>query len=390
MKCDSLLIEDYVEGFLEANELEKLEAHLQTCKSCQNEYQQLRKEQQTLFAQLNTPIIKHSSQADLIMQLIQTNTKRKKLWHSLKISVISAAVLFLSFGFYYWNRMPSEVAQPIDEPAELIEPNSGDQEVLKTSEQNQKPSLDAPFLDVSIEQVVNDGENMDIEFRVKFNDENQRYYENLYSQMLTRYEYDEFLNPPIDKMEDFFFGEVRINVHFALKNDAGELIAGHRLKEKPLINSSSSGRGTNVLGEMIYSVSVPSYTKSTVLEVFAMEKIVHNLNETQVNPQQPQPFQFENAEYTVDSIEIENNSLHIQISTEGEPKIRPMGWNIVIDNRLVVADRNSSKFDEKRTNNRTIYRAQFNDLQNIPNTFKIVPSTVKITEEIDPIRLKLN
>ena len=117
---------------------------------------------------------------------------------------------------------------------------------------------------------------------------------------------------------------------------------------------------------------------------------MHNLNETQVNPQQSQPFQIENAEYTVDSMEIENNSLHIQISTEGEPKIRPMGWNIVIDNRLVVADRNSSKFDEKRTNNRTIYRAQFNDLQNIPNTFKIVPSTVKITEEIEPIRLKLN
>ena len=85
MKCDSLLLEDYVEGFLEANELQKLEAHLQTCKSCQNEYQQLRNEQQILFAQLNTPIIKHSSQADLIMQHIQTNTKRKKLWHSLKL-----------------------------------------------------------------------------------------------------------------------------------------------------------------------------------------------------------------------------------------------------------------------------------------------------------------
>lgn len=388
MRCDSLILEDYVEGFLEANELQKLEAHLQTCKSCQNEYQQLRNEQQTLFAQLNTPIIKHSSQADLIMQRIQTNTKRKKLWHSLKISVISAAVLVLSFGLYYWNRMPSEVTQPIDEPMEFIEPNSGVQEGIKTGEEN--PSLDAPFLDVSIEQVVDNGENMDIEFRVKFNDENQRYYDNLYSQLLTRYEYDEFLNPPIDKMEDHFFGEVRTNVHFALKNDAGELIAGHRLKEKPLIYSSSSGRGTNVLGEMIYSVSVPSYTNPSVLEVFAMEKIVHNLNETQVNPQQQQPFQFENAEYTVDSVEIENNSLHIQISTEGVPKIRPLGWNIVLDNRLVVADGNSSKFDKKRTNNRTIYKAQFKYFQEIPSSFKIVPSTVEIIEEIEPIRLELN
>lgn len=388
MKCDSLLLEDYVEGFLEADEVQKLEAHLQTCKSCQNEYQQLRNEQQSLVTQLNTPIIKYSSQADLIMQRIQTNTKRKKSWNSLKISVMSAAVLLLSFGLYYWNRMPSEVAQPIDEPTEVIVPSSGDQEELKKGEQNS--GLDAPFLDVSIEQVVDDGENTDIEFRVKFNDENQRYYENLYSQILNRYEYDEFLNPPIDKMEDHFFGEVQTNVQFAIKNDAGELVAGYKLKGKPLINSPVDGRGTNVLGEMIYSISVPSYTKPTVLEVFAVEKHVHNLTETQVNPQQLQPFQFENAEYTVDSVEIENNSLHIQISTEGEPKIRPMGWNIVIDNRLVVADRNSSKFDEKRTNNRIIYTAQFNDIPNIPDTFKIVPSTVKITEEIEPIRLKLN
>lgn len=390
MKCDSLLLEDFVEGFLEANELQKLETHLQTCKSCQNEYKQLRNEQQALYAQLNTPIIKHSSQANLIMQRIQINTKRKKLWHSLKISVISAAVLVLSFGLYYWNRMPSEVAQPIDEPTEFIEPNSGVQERLKTGEQN--PGLDAPFLDVSIEQVVNDGDNIDIEFRVKFNDENQRYYENLYSQILTRYEYDEFLNPPFDKMEDHFFGEVRTRVHFALKNDAGELIgAAHRLMEKPLANTlSTSGKGTNVLGEMIYSVSVPSSTKPTILEVFAMEKNVHNLNETQINHQQLQSFQFENAEYTVDSVEIKNNSLYIQISTEGVPKIKPNGWNIVLDNRLVVADRNSSKFDEKRTNNRTIYTVQFNDLQNIPNTFKIVPSTVKVIEEIEPIRLELN
>lgn len=387
MKCDSLLLEDYVEGFLEANKLQKLEAHLQYCRNCQNEYEQLVNEQKTLFAQLNKPMMKHS-QADFIMQRIQTNTKRKKMWHSLKISVISAAVLVLSFALYYWNRMPSEVAQPIDEPTALIEPNSGEQEGLATGEQN--PSLEAPFLDVSIEQVVDDGDNIEIQFRVKFNDDNQRYYENLYSQILTRYEYDEFLNPPYDKMEDHFFGQVWTKVYFALRNEEGKLIAGRGLNEKPLVDISVSGKGTKVLGEMIYSVSVPSYTKPTIFEVYAMEKNVHNLNEMQVNPQQPQPFQFENTEYTVDSMEIENNSLHIQISTEGEPKIRPTGWNIVLDNRLSVANKSSSQFNGKRTNNRTVYKLQFDGHEQIPSKFKLVPDTVKINKQIEPIVLELN
>ena len=113
MKCDSNLLEDYVEGFLETSDQQKIKTHLQCCEICQSEYEQLINEQKSKFAQLNTPMMTHS-QAEVIMQRIQTNTKRKKSWHTLKMTVISAAVIMLSFALYYWIRTPNELAQPID------------------------------------------------------------------------------------------------------------------------------------------------------------------------------------------------------------------------------------------------------------------------------------
>ncbi|WP_241747110.1 anti-sigma factor family protein [Lysinibacillus sphaericus] len=84
MKCDSNLLEDYVEGFLDEVEQKRMEAHLQCCENCQRNYEQLVNEQKILLAQLNKPMMTHS-QDDAIMQRIQTNTKLKKSWYTLKI-----------------------------------------------------------------------------------------------------------------------------------------------------------------------------------------------------------------------------------------------------------------------------------------------------------------
>ena len=132
---------------------------MQSCKNCQLEYEQLLNEQNTLIAQLNIPRMANS-QADAIMQRIQTNTKYKKSWHTLKMTVISAAVIMLSFVLYYWNRTPNELAQPIDEPTQLMESNSSKQE--EDLEGEQVLDYNEPFLDVSIDKVVENGENYDI------------------------------------------------------------------------------------------------------------------------------------------------------------------------------------------------------------------------------------
>ena len=89
MKCDFNLLEDYVEGFLKEIEQKKVEAHLQSCKKCQNEYKQLLNEQNYLFAQLNKPSMVNS-QANAIMQRIQANTKRKKSWQTVQTGKLVA------------------------------------------------------------------------------------------------------------------------------------------------------------------------------------------------------------------------------------------------------------------------------------------------------------
>jgi len=151
MKCDLLLLEGYVEGFLDTSEQKKMEDHLKCCENCQSEYEQLVNEQKSLYAQLNTPILTNS-QSNIIMQRIQTDSKRKKTWHTLKITIISAAVMMLSFALYYWNRTPNEVAQQINEPLQLVETNSNEPEEFLAGEQ--VLDYNEPFLDVSIEEVV--------------------------------------------------------------------------------------------------------------------------------------------------------------------------------------------------------------------------------------------
>lgn len=386
MKCDLNLLEDYLEGFLEDNEQQKVEAHLQYCKNCQSEYKKLVNEQKTLFAQLNKPMMTHS-QADVIMQRIQTNTKRKKSWHTLKITVISAAVIMISFTLYYWNRTPYEEAQQIDEPTQLAEANS-EQKDLSTVEQ--VPSLNEPFLDVSIDKVVENRDNVDIHFRVKFKDKYQQYYDKLYEQIRTRYQYKESAGQlQLDHTQDDFFGKMRTEIKYAIRNEAGQLIKSTKYLEgeQSMINiSSTSGGGTDVIGETLYTTSVPSHTKPETLEVLAMQANVFSLYETEVSAAQLQPFQFENATYLIDALEIKQDTLHLQISTEGAPEVRAGSWEMVINDRLIVSNRTTVNF----VNNRTVYKLQFDGQQQVPGTFKLVPNTVEIIKQIEPIVLELD
>lgn len=387
MKCNSNLLEDYIEGFLEDSEQQKMEAHLQYCKNCQSEYEQLVNEQKSLFAQLNKPMMTHS-QADFIMQRIQTNTKRKKSWHTLKISVIGAAVIVLSFALYSLNRTPNEVAQQIDEPTQLAEANSREQKDLSVAEQ--VPNLNEPFLDVSINEVVENGDNIDIHFRVKFKDKYQQYYDNLYKEIRTRYQYKVSADPLLLDTHYAFFGKMRSKIEFAIRNEAGQLIIRTKYLpegERPMINiHSSSGRGTDVLGEMIYTTSVPRHTKPATFEVLEMKADVFDLYETEVNAAQLQPFQFENETYIIDALEIKQDILHLQISTEGEPEVRASSWEMVINDRLIASDRANVDF----INNRTVYKLQFDGYEQIPSTFKLVPVTVEIKKQLEPIVLELD
>lgn len=392
MKCDSNLLEDYVEGFLDEVEQKKMEDHLRFCENCQREYEHLLNEQKTLFAQLNEPMMTHSL-GNAIMQRIQANTKRKKSWYSLKITVVSVAVMMLSFAFYYWNRSPIEVAQQFDEPRQLVETKSSEQE--EHLDGKQVLNYDEPFLDVSIDKVVENGENIDIQYRVKFKEQYQRDQDNIYKHHLNKYQYIEVANvPKLDDTQDDFFGNVRSEIRIAIRDEAGQLILttkrdGRDGEQQKISNFSSGGRGTDVLGEMVYRISVPKYTNPATFEVFQMEASVFDLFETEVNTKQLQPFKMNNVTYTIDSLEIKQGTLHLQISTEGDPKVRADGWGLVINDRLIFSNQTNVNNSE-RTNNRTVYKLQFENFEQIPANLKLVPSTVRIKKQIDPIVLDLH
>lgn len=386
MKCEPNLLEDYVEGFLDEDEQKKIEAHLHFCEKCQREFEQLLNEQSMLFAQLNIPKMTNS-QEEAIMQRIYTETKRKKSWYTLKISVISAAVIILSFAFYYWNRTPIKVAQTVDESTQLVETNSSEQEEHLDSKQ--VLNYNEPFLDVSIDKVIENGENIDIHYRVKFKEQYQRDQDNVYKQLLNKYQYIEVANSPkIDEAQDDFFGSVKSNVKFAIRDKEGHLILTTKRidGEQPMLsNFSASGGGTDVLGEMIYTTSIPKYTNPATFEVLQMEAFVFDLFETEVNTAHIQPFQFNNVTYTIDSLEIKQRTLHIAISIEGEPEMLAFDWQLAIDNRLIGYNSASSDY----INNRTVYKLQFENFEQIPAILKLVPSTVMIKKPIDPIVLDL-
>ncbi|WP_341302830.1 hypothetical protein MHB44_11130 [Lysinibacillus sp. FSL H8-0500] len=195
--------------------------------------------------------------------------------------------------------------------------------------------------------------------------------------------------PKLDEAQDDFFGGVKSNVRFAIRDKAGQLILTTKRidEEQPMIsNSSVSGDGTDILGEMIYTTFVPKYTNPATFEVLQMEAFVFDLFETEVNTAHLQPFQFNNVTYTIDSLEIKQQTLHLAISTEGEPEVLPSAWRMEIDNRLI--DFNSASLDY--INNRTVYKLQFENFEQIPTNLKLVPSTVMIKKQIDPIVLDLH
>ena len=161
-----------------------------------------------------------NSQANAIMQRIQANTKRKKSWQTVKMTIVSAAVIMLAFMFYYLNRTPNELAHPIDEPTKLIETSSW-QEELKDDEQIL--DYNEPFLNVSIDKVVENGENYDIHFRVQFKEQYQQNQNNLYKQLLNKYQYIEVANRPKEDAQDNFFGSVSTKVQFAIRDEEGQL-----------------------------------------------------------------------------------------------------------------------------------------------------------------------
>lgn len=389
MKCNSYLLEDYVEGFLEEVERNKMETHLQSCKNCQLEYEQLLNEQKALIAQLNIPRMANS-QADAIMQRIQTNEKHKKSWHTLKMSIISAAVIMLSFVLYSWNRTPNELArQPFDEPTPLTEMNNSVQE--EHLEGEQVLDYNEPFLDVSIDKVEENGENYDIIYRVKFKEHYQQEQNNLYKQLLNKYQNVEVANQPkIEDTQDDFFGSVRSMVKFAIRDEKDQLIlTTWKTKdgEQPLIPEySTSGGGTEILGEMIYTTSVPKYTNPSTFEVLRMEAYVFDLFETDVNTSQLQTFQYNDVTYAIDSVEIDKGSMYVEISTEGKPERVPIYWYIEHNNRLIGFNRG----DHKYIKGRSTYIYEFENFGQIPSNLKLVPANVKKIKQIDPIVLDLH
>ena len=73
MKCNDMLLEDYVEGFLTFDEKDELETHLSNCIKCQQTLENLITEQRLLATTLNETKPKSSLTENLMQEIKQHN-----------------------------------------------------------------------------------------------------------------------------------------------------------------------------------------------------------------------------------------------------------------------------------------------------------------------------
>ncbi|MER2192931.1 MAG: zf-HC2 domain-containing protein [Solibacillus sp.] len=383
MKCDVMLLEDYIEDFLDEQQQQAVEQHLKHCHTCQQQYAQLKQEQQALMEQLNVPMLVES-QAGAIMQQLNVKTKRKTHWQTIQIAVISVAVLFVSFALYYLKKT-DEITEPPNPPIEAIAANDAQEldDIVPEATNNE------PMLKASIDKVVENGEETEIQFRLKLNDTLQEQQNALYQTIRTRYQYKEVDYSQIDHTLDDFYGHVRTSVKFAIRDEQGNLItATKRIEgETPMLNDwSISGDNTDILGESTYTTTVPTNTKPATFEVLHMQAEFFDLYEAEIDNVARQPFEFNGYTYEIDALELTNNGLQLTLSTAGKQDEKSPSWSIVIDNHLYSFTQQKTGYNGERT----VYVIVFENLNEIPDYFKLVPTTAFIEQAVEqPIVLKL-
>ncbi|MGE7023427.1 anti-sigma factor family protein [Solibacillus cecembensis] len=377
MKCNDILLEDYVEGFLNTAEKTELVMHLSSCNKCQQTLENLRAEQRLLATTLNETQLK-SGLTENLMQEIKQQKKIKARRHRYQMMFITAAILMISFTLIATMNKPSQHADVLPpDTSQDIEANQ--QHVADTEEESNTHGIPlhvGPVLDIKIDSVIEKNGMKEITYRANYNEAMQQYSEATLRKLVSTYQLD---------AQEFPLRHWHGLISIAVRNSKNEVVATFEINEKGSIEPiypgvSKYSQATDVLGEGITHFSLPVETDPTTFE------IVGYLAEL---PTFAEPFTFKKNEntsfdylghtYTIYDTQLKDDGLHLSISVDGQPEITPSGWHITFNG---TRQRHITYF--KVENNQTILSVILPGMQTIPDEMTMLPYLGIIQENFKP------
>lgn len=378
MKCNDMLLEDYVEGFLTIAEKTDLETHLSNCIKCQQTLENLITEQRLLTTTLNDIKPKSSLTENLIEEIKQHNEIKARR-HRYKMMFITAAILMISFTLIATMNKPSQHANVLlhDAPKDM---EANEQQAANTKEESNTHSIPlhvGSVLDIKIDSVIEKNGMKEITYRANYNEAMQQYSEATLQKLVSTYQ--------LDAREFPLRGNLHARVSFAVRNSKNEVVAtlymGASESIKPVhVIGSQHYEGTEVFGERITSFSLPIETNPTTFE------IVGYLAQL---PIFAEPFTFKNNEntsfdylghtYTIYDTQLKDDGLHLSISVDGQPEIMPSGWHITFNG---THQHNLTFYNAE--DNQTIINVILPEMQTVPEEMTMLPYLGLIQENFKP------
>lgn len=379
MKCDDMLLEDYVEGFLTGVERMELETHLNTCKQCQQTLENLKTEQRLLFTALNeAPVKKYPTEH--LMQEIKQHKQTKARRQRYKMLFITAAIFMISFTLITTMNQPSQLAD-VPKDLHINEPHT-----TGTAEETNTygiPLNAGPVFEFNIDSVVEKNNMKKITYHVNYNDVMQHYADTTFQKLVNTYELD---------IHDLPYRGLHALVSSAVRNSQNEVIAtfdvGENESIKPIYPTESLySQATEVLGEQIKYFSLPVENDPTTFEILSYFAELPTFTEPIMFKNKTNTtFDYIGHAYTIDDIQLTDDGLQLSISVDGKPDIIPSGWYITFNG---VSQRNVTF--HKIENNQTIITVILPQMKTIPEEMTMLPYLGLIEEKFKPsMSLDLN
>lgn len=377
MTCNDILLEDYVEGFLNTAEKIELETHLSSCNQCQQTLENLRTEQRLLANTLNDTQFK-SSLTENLMQKIKLHRQIKAKRNRYKMMFITAAILMIGFTLISTMDKPSKHADVLlPDTSKEIEANH--QHVSDTKEELNThgiPLNGGPVLDIKIDSVIEKNGMKEITYRTNYNEVMQQYSEATLQKLVSTYHLD---------IQEFPLSGSHALITIAVRNSKNEVVATFDMKGnegiKPIYPGVSRyGQSTDVLGEQITHFSLPVETDPATFEIVGylaqlptfVEPITFK-NNANIN------FDYLGHMYTIYDTQLKDDGLHLSISVDGQPEITPSGWHITFNG---ISQHNITF--SKVENNQTILTVILPQMQTMPEEMTMLPYLGLIEENFKP------
>lgn len=377
MKCNDILLEDYVEGFLTTAEKTEVETHLSSCNNCQQTLENLRTEQRLLATTLNETQLK-SSLTENLLQEIKQHKQIKARRNRYKMMFITAAILMISFTLI------ATMNKPIQH-ADVFPPNTSkgreanEQHATDTQEEPDTygiPLHAGPVLDIKIDSVIEKDGMKEITYRANYNEAMQKYSEETLQKLVNTYQLDALELP---------LGWQHAYISMAVRNSKNEVVTTFNMEENESVRPiypdvSTYGRPAEVLGEQITHFSLPVETDPTTFEIVGYYAQLPTFVEPfTFNNNANTSFDYLGHTYTIYDTQLKDNELQLSISVEGQPEIMPSRWHITVNG---TSQRNHTFFKVEK--NQTTFSVILPGMQTIPDEMTMLPYLGIIHENFEP------